>query len=137
MGCCSGSDNTSKGGEQDSKHIKPRINLENYTYFPGAIKQTDYTKSQNRTGWASELERKRHISATEYYRPTYSVLASHGNRESALRSNSGMFSSSFVNYTNKKKEKNNSSTNAEKHGANNNDFEHPRPTNKKNYFGKH
>merc|ERR1712080_247420 len=92
MGCCSGSSDTSRGGERDFKHNKTRINLENYTYFPGAVKQTDYTKSQNRTGWASELERKRHIAETVYYKPTYSVLASHGSRESALRSNSGMFS---------------------------------------------
>ena len=98
MGCCSGSSSdASIGGDQCSVENHSKINLNNYTYFPGAIKQTDYTKSQVRTGWASELDRKRNISQTVYYNPSYVVLANHGNDKSNLRSGGSIFSAAFSN----------------------------------------
>ena len=86
MGCCSGgsddvydcSDAQGSRGSNSSTQIKPKINLDNYTYFPGTIRQTDYTNSQIRTGWASEMDRKRNISKTIYYSPSYVVLGHHG-----------------------------------------------------------
>ena len=79
MGCCSGgSDDANNKEVAPSTDTKPKINLDNYTYFPGSIKQTDYTNSQVRTGWASEMDRKRNISQTIYYNPSYVVLGHHG-----------------------------------------------------------
>ena len=59
MGCCSGNETAKKNiNEPHSVEPKPKIHLGNYTYFPGAIRQTDYTNSTLRTGWASESDRK-------------------------------------------------------------------------------
>merc|ERR1711962_619867 len=94
MGCCSGgsddvhdcSDAQESRGSNSSAQIKPKINLDNYTYFPGTIRQTDYTNSQIRTGWASEMDRKRNISKTIYYSPSYVVLGHHGHNRSPRNS---------------------------------------------------
>ena len=75
MGCCSGgSDEVKDEQEAQTTNTKSEINLDNYTHFPGTIRQTDYTNSQIRTGWASEMDRKRNISKTIYYNPSYVVL---------------------------------------------------------------
>jgi len=78
MGCCSGGSDESKNErESQMTETKSKINLDNYTHFPGTIRQTDYTNSQIRTGWASEMDRKRNISKTIYYKPSYVVLGHH------------------------------------------------------------
>ena len=85
MGCCVGNDTTKKNkNNSHSDEPKPKIHLGNYTYFPGAIRQTDYTNSTLRTGWASELDRKRNIAQTIYYKPSHSVMANYGRDGSSL-----------------------------------------------------
>ena len=85
MGCCAGNETTKKNkNDSHSDEPKPNIHLGNYTYFPGAIRQTDYTNSTLRTGWASELDRKRNIAQTVYYKPSHSVMANYGRDGSSL-----------------------------------------------------
>ena len=73
MGCCSGTVKPSdeEGGAQSAK--KPGVSSTqiSYTYIPGAVKHTDPTSSQLRTGWASERARKQHIKLKNYDTPTY------------------------------------------------------------------
>ena len=133
MGCCSGgSSDVSIEGDQCSVENQSKINLNNYTHFPGAVKQTDYTKSQVRTGWASELDRKRNISKTVYYNPSYVVLANHGNEESNLISGGSIFSTSFSNnFKRKKVEPEYESITTIRNRKGNKNSEHK----KRNYFG--
>ena len=85
MGCCSGNETAKKNiNDPHSAEPKPKIHLGNYTYFPGAIRQTDYTNSTLRTGWASELDRKRNIAHRIYYKPSHSVNANYGLDGSSL-----------------------------------------------------
>ena len=134
MGCCSGNGESSKGGNQYSVKNESRINLDNYTHFPGAIKQTDYTNSQARTGWASEMDRKRNISQTIYYNPSYVFLANHGNDESNLRCSGSIFSSTyFSNLKKNKKDVEYESIGSFKKNCNTDDKNDRR---QRNYFGK-
>ena len=111
--------------------LHSKINLSNYTYFPGVVKHTDYTNSQVRTGWATEMDRKRRISTKIYYNPSYLLLASHGSEESDLRSTKSIFSASFSNLMKKKEEPDYESITAirNRKAATNSENK------KKNYFG--
>ena len=139
MGCCVGNDTTKKNkNNSHSDEPKPKIHLGNYTYFPGAIRQTDYTNSTLRTGWASELDRKRNIAQTIYYKPSHSVMANYGrDGSSLLEEMSSIFAPSsraLSKETGKNVEHHGSSSNAEsiKLGGKTKDSEYK----KTNYFGK-
>ena len=103
MGCCSGNtDSTSKGSLKTENNLyNPGSTL--YTYIPGAVKHTDYTRSQARTGWTTEADRKRDIIQSNYYKPSYVVLVNHGKRKSPVQSKSSSFST--LTTTKGKKEK--------------------------------
>ena len=105
MGCCSGgSDEVDNEHEAQITENKSKINLDNYTHFPGTIRQTDYTNSQIRTGWASEMDRKRNISKTIYYNPSYVVLGHYDCPQSTSHPDGSMISKYFSrNPTDKKK----------------------------------
>ena len=139
MGCCSGNETARKDiNNPHSAEPKPKIHLGNYTYFPGSIRQTDYTNSTLRTGWASELDRKRNIAQTIYYKPTHSVIANYGpDGLSLLEEMSSIFAPScraLSKGTGKNVEHHGSSSNAEsiKFGGKIKDSEYK----KTNYFGK-
>ena len=139
MGCCSGNETAKKNiNDPHSAEPKPKIHLGNYTYFPGAIRQTDYTNSTLRTGWASESDRKRNIAQTIYYKPSHSVIANYGrDGSSLLEEMSSIFAPSsraLLKGTGKNVGHRGSSSNAEsiKFGGKTKDSEYK----KTNYFGK-
>ena len=143
MGCCSGNEDSSTKGSQHSGGNPHSITTTNYMYFPGASKHTDYTKSQVRTGWASEVDRKRHIMQTNYYKPSYVVLADHGDGKSISQSGTSTFSTLLS--SNRKRGEENATRNSDKVGhseqmqySNENSdaiFRRKFPNKKNNYFG--
>ena len=135
MGCCSGgSDDIKKGRESQAPESKPKINLDNYTYFPGSIKQTDYTNSQIRTGWASEIDRKRHISKTIYYNPSYVILGHYDCAQSTTNPGGSTISKYFSKNPTGKKMNSKKERFALKEGCK--EVEGPYVKKKRNYFGK-
>ena len=82
MDCCSGNNKSSEKGEASSSNKGCHHSTISYTYIPGAVKHTDYTSSQLRTGWAPERFRKRHIVRKVYEKPSHVVLLHHGNKPS-------------------------------------------------------
>merc|ERR1712113_1179762 len=102
-------------------------------YFPGSIRQTDYTNSQVRTGWASETDRKRNISQTIYYSPSYVVLGHHG--RGRLAENFG--GSNISKYFNRSMPGNNKDSKKERFANTQRceETEGPYKKKKRNYFG--
>ena len=140
MGCCSGgSDEVKDEQEAQTTNTKSEINLDNYTHFPGTIRQTDYTNSQIRTGWASEMDRKRNISKTIYYNPSYVVLGHYDCAQSTIYPEGSTISKYFsrnptesLDTTDKKK---NSKKDRYVRKDGSEEIEGPYVKKKRNYFG--
>ena len=134
MGCCSGGSDEDRN-EQVAQitEAKSKINLDNYTHFPGTIRQTHYTNSQIRTGWASEMDRKRNISKTIYYNPSYVVLGHYDCPQSTNHPEGSIISKYFSRNSTDKKKKSKKDRYVRKECCE--EIEGPYVKKKRNYFG--